>query len=524
MTERGTMFKTLGKIITILNIIGFALVMLVGGTSMYFAKHILDNGYKIEHIGIEINEVDNVRTDALRLIHYVHTFFITQDQTYSSHANKTVASLRQQVHDYWNHNHDDHRIKSQKEARLFEVITGNVEGLVLVNKIIEEFAMAGILDRDKLRRLEGLMYEIEDTAITINKMHLNQIAEWEKNSMETMWKILILYVLFVIGGGVSVLMGHRLLTVKVARPIMEVATATLEFAEGRYNKKVHTDSKTEIGKLYRSFNEMVDKLQEKDDLLRTFNERLGNQVKARTMELEKAHEKLRRTEKIAAVGQIAAGVTHEVRHPLNSLSLSAHELSKEIAGKLGEDSTAYKSARLFNYEINRINSILEEFINFAKFPEPCFYENDINIVIKEVVESMFGSIKEKGVRVELVLDESIPSFKFDARQFKEVLINLFENACKATENGGTVEIGTYMSDNNVMVKVLDTGKGISESVLGKIFSPFFSTDDTGLGLGLPIVQRIIESHGGTINCTSKVNQGTAFEITIPKEIGITALV
>ncbi len=269
---------------------------------------------------------------------------------------------------------------------------------------------------------------------------------------------------------------------------------------------------------------MVDKLQEKDELLRTFNERLAKQVTVRTIELERAHEKLRRSEKIAAVGQIAAGVTHEVRHPLNSLSLSAHELSKEIAGGLGEDSAAYKSARLFNYEINRINNILEEFINFAKFPEPCFYENDINLVIKEVVESMFGSIKEKGVRVELRLTESIPAFKFDARQFKEVLINLFENACKASENGCAVEISTYMSDDNAMIKVRDTGMGISEKVLEKIFSPFFSTADNGLGLGLPIVQRIVESHGGTITCTSIVNQGTAFEITIPIETGVAVLV
>ncbi len=518
------MFKKLGKIITILNVIGFVLVMLVGGTSIFFAKQILDNGYKIEHIGLEINEVDNVRTDALRLIHHIHTFFITQDPAHSTHANKTVASIRKQVRDYWRHNHDNHRIKSQKESRLFGTISENVEGLVLVNNIIEEFTMAGILDRDKLRQLEGLIYEIEDTAITINKMHLNQIAEWEKDSMVTMWKILILYVVFVIGGGVSVLVGHRLLTGKVAKPIMEVATATLEFAEGRYSKRVHTDSKTEIGKLYESFNEMADKLQERDELLRTFNEKLENKVRARTIELEKAHEKLRRTEKIAAVGQIAAGVTHEVRHPLNSLSLSAHELSKEISGKLGEDSPAYKSARLFNFEINRINNILEEFINFAKFPEPRFFNNDINTVIREVVESMFGSLKEKGVKIELLLGEHIPSFKFDARQFKEIFINLSENACKATENGGTVEISTSISGNNVIIKVMDTGKGISDNVLGKIFSPFFSTDDTGLGLGLPIVQKIVESHGGVINCTSKVGYGTKFEITIPTELGAGALV
>jgi signal transduction histidine kinase len=303
---------------------------------------------------------------------------------------------------------------------------------------------------------------------------------------------------------------------------MEVATATLEFAEGRYSKRVHTDSQTEIGKLYEAFNEMADKLQERDELLRTFNEQLENKVRERTIELEKAHEKLRRTEKIAAVGQIAAGVTHEVRHPLNSLALSAHELSKEISGKLGDDSPAYKSSRLFNFEINRINSILEEFINFAKFPEPRFFDNDINKVIREVVD-MFGSLKEKGVSIELLLDESIPSFKFDARQVKEIFINLLENACKATGNGGRVEIKTAIADHNVNIKVRDTGRGISDNVLEKIFSPFFSTDDAGLGLGLPIVQKIVESHGGKIKCNSKVGKGTEFEITLPTEAAVGVL-
>ncbi len=516
------MFKKLGKIITILNVTGFVLVMLVGGTSIYFAKQILDNGYKIEHIGLEINEVDNFRTDALRLIHHVHTFFITKNPVYSAQAYETVASIRKQVHDYEVHKHDNHRVKSQMETRLFGIISRNVEGMVLVSNLIEEFSMAGILDRDKLKQLERFIYEIEDTAIMINKMHLNQIAEWEKDSMATMWKILILYVIFVVGGGVAVLIGHRLLTRKVAKPIMEVATATLEFAEGRYSKRVHTDSKTEIGKLYEAFNEMADKLQERDELLRTFNEKLENKVRERTIELETAHEKLRRTEKIAAVGQIAAGVTHEVRHPLNSLALSAHELSKEISGKLGDDSPAYKSSRLFNFEINRINNILEEFINFAKFPEPRFFDNDINKVIGEVVD-MFGSLKEKGVNIELLLDERIPSFKFDARQVKEIFINLLENACKATENGGRVEIKTAISNHNVMIKVRDTGRGISDNVMEKIFSPFFSTDDAGLGLGLPIVQKIVESHGGKINCSSKVGQGTEFEITLPTEAAVGVL-
>jgi signal transduction histidine kinase len=509
------MFKKLGKIITILNITGFILVMLVGGTSIYLAKKILNNGYKIEHIGLEINEVDNIRTDALRLLHHIHTFFLTKDPLHSNHANKTVARTRKQIYDYRDHQHDSHRIKTGKEIRLFDIIIENVENLVIVNKILEEFSIAGILDSEKLRRLETVIYTIEATAITINKMHLNQIGEWERDSMTTMQEILILYVLFVLGGGIAVLIGHRLLTKKVVKPIMEVATATSEFSKGTYNKRVYTDSQTEIGKLYQSFNEMAEKLQANDEILRQFNDALEKQVKARTIELEKAHEKLRRTEKIAAIGQIAAGVTHEVKHPLNSLSLSAHSLSKEISEKLGADSSAYTSASLFKHEINRINNILEEFIKFARFPEPQLSKNNINDVVKIAVDVVSECARESGVKVDLSLQENIPLFEFDEGQLEEVLINLTQNAIKATEYSGILKISTANSNGKVIIKVSDDGRGIPESELKKIFSPFFSTDETSLGLGLSIVQRIIESHRGKINCTSTVGEGTVFEITLP---------
>jgi len=515
------MFKNLGKIITVLNVIGFILVMLVGGTSIFLSNHIFKNGHKIEHISLEINDIDNMRTDALRILHHIHSFFINQEEVYSNHANRTVANIRKQVYEYNKHKHEKHRIKTVKELRLFEIITGNVEKLVIVSKILEDFSMSRILDNEKLRFLEALTYEIEATAITINKMHLNQIAAWEKDSMETMWQILILYLIFMLGGGVSVIVGHRLLTKKVAKPIMEVATATLEFSKGTYNKRVHTDSKTEIGKLYQSFNEMAEKLQQNDELLRKFNETLENKVKERTTALEKAHEKIRRTEKIAAVGQIAAGVTHEIRHPLNSLSLSAHELSKEIADSLGTESSAYKSARLFNFEINRINNILEEFINFAKFPESKFFENNINDVVNEVAELMTENLNEKGIRINLFLDNNISDINFDARQFKEVLINLFENACKASKNGDSIEVKTVMSEDRVTIRISDTGSGISDKLREKIFSPFFSTNENGLGLGLPIVQKIIESHGGTLTFKSRIGEGTEFAITLPmKNAGV----
>ena len=129
------------------------------------------------------------------------------------------------------------------------------------------------------------------------------------------------------------------------------------------------------------------------------------------------------------------------------------------------------------------------------------------------------SAKNSKVTLNLSLRENIPPAKFDARQFKEVLINLSQNAIKAMKDGGTLEIKSSLTGDNIIINVSDTGEGIPEKNYDKIFSPFFSTKEGGLGLGLSIVQRIVESHGGKINCISQVGKGTAFEILIPVERG-----
>lgn len=144
-------------------------------------------------------------------------------------------------------------------------------------------------------------------------------------------------------------------------------------------------------------------------------------------------------------------------------------------------------------------------------------QNDINQIIKEVTTFISPNSKEIGVTIELSLSGSIPVFKFDRPQIKEVLMNLSQNAVHAMPHGGVLKIITSMRDNNVVVEVSDTGIGISEKNMDKIFTPFFSTKDGGLGLGLAIVQRIIEGHGGSISCSSKVGEGTVFEIVLPVE-------
>jgi signal transduction histidine kinase len=521
------MLKTLGKSITIANAIAFVVVVLVGGVSIFFTKNILQNAYKIGKLSNDIIEIDSIHSEAYRLVLSIHHFLIDQDELYSEQAIESISTLKEKVEHYRDEEIEVSHGDENYEIKYLNTMLEDIKSLKVVQEYFEEFLKTQTFDKDTLIEMEEFAYDLESTADKINKIHTDKIKIYIDESLISMWFILFIYLVFIAIGGLTIYAGHLALVRKVVNPIKHLAEATIDFANGTLDKRVNTDSQNEIGQLYESFNKMAAKLQENDEELRKFNEELESKVKERTLELEEANEQLQvtqlaliRTEKIAAVGQIAAGVTHEIKNPLNSLSINAQMLMKELADKFGMESDSYESASLIKSEINRINNILEEFIKFAKFPRPQFFVNNINQVIKEVVDLISSGASELGVNINLALQDNIDEFKFDARQLKEVLINLSQNSIKAIHEGGDLNINSSGANGNVIIKISDTGEGIPEKNMEKVFTPFFSTKAGGMGLGLPIVQRIIESHGGKISCESTVGAGTTFEIILPMMDGV----
>ena len=521
------MIKKLGRNITIINTIALFGVVLVGGVSLFLAQNILHNTYKVEGISKDIVTVASIHTDAYRLVLSIHHFLIDPDEVYSKEAIELIPKIKKKVEDYKSAELKELHKGKNLEIELLDVILKDIKELQDVTQFFEEFLRTKTFEKERLEGLEEIVYELERTTRKINEVHLDKIAQWQRESLLTMWIIIIFYVAFLTIGLGSVYAGHRLLSKNVINPIKELASATIEFSEGTFDKRVHTDSKTEIGLLYQSFNKMADKIQEHHEFLRRFNEELERKVKERTHELQQANEQLRkaqdaliRTEKIAAVGQVATGVTHEIKTPLNSLSINIQMLMKEVKDKCGPDACKfYEVANIIQYEVKRINNILDNFVGFAKFPEPKFMLNDMNQIVKEVAMFISPAAKEVGVTINLSLSEGIPAFKFDRPQIKEVLMNLSQNAVHAMPHGGVLKITTSMRNNTVVTNVSDTGIGIPDKNIDKIFTLFFSTKDRGLGLGLAIVQRIVEGHGGKISCSSKVGEGTSFEIVLPIERG-----
>lgn len=520
------MLRKLGKSITIVNAAAFTVVILIGGISIYLTQQILRSAYKTKGISEDIIAIDSIHADTYHLIRNLHHFLLEEDDFSSQEAMTLINKLRSTIEEYKAHELHEETGKEKDEVNQLDIMLDDIRNLEKVKTLVEEFKAKGTYDSDTLIGLEQHAYEIEETSNLINRIHMIKINKLVDDSLTKMWQIFLIYLLFASIGGISIYAGHRLLLKNVVLPIRELSSATIEFAGGTYDKRVYTDSVSEIGLLYQSFNKMAERLQENDEFLRKFNEELEKKVIERTQELQQTNEELKktqdaliRTERIAAVGQIAAGVTHEIKNPLNSLSINTQMLIKEFSEKFGKDSSAFESASLIKHEINRINNILEEFVKFAKFPEPRFFDNDINQVIREVADLISESAREENVKVTLSLCETMPVIKFDARQFKEVIINLSQNAIRSMPDGGKLEIRTALADKNIIIDIIDTGEGIREANLEKIFKPFYSTREKGLGLGLPIVQRIIESHGGTISCNSEPGTGTIFKIILPVERG-----
>lgn len=224
------------------------------------------------------------------------------------------------------------------------------------------------------------------------------------------------------------------------------------------------------------------------------------------------------TERWAAIGKMAAKVAHEIRNPLSSMSLNAELLEDEV-GSYAEVDTVEAMALLkaIIAEIDRVTSLTEEYLQFSRLPESRLVKNDLRQVVKELCEFMHHELRQKKIEFECHVQEQLPEFGFDRVQMRRALINIVRNAIEAMPKGGKLKLWVETQASNAVIHIEDTGSGIPREVLEKIFDPFFTTKDFGTGLGLAVVQQIIDEHGGKISCHSQIGEGTRFSITLPMD-------
>ena len=237
------------------------------------------------------------------------------------------------------------------------------------------------------------------------------------------------------------------------------------------------------------------------------------QLKASYTELKVSKDDLMRSEKLAYTGRIAASIAHEIRNPLTNVFMSVQQLKKSDTIK----QESFKHVGIVERNIERINLLITELLNCARPAKLNFQLYDVHKVLRDALESVKSKISLQKIKVAKDFGSKLPILKIDREQIERAFLNLITNAVEAMPAGGRLNLTTELKGNFFLIKIQDTGKGIPEKDLIKIFDPFFSTKVQGVGLGLSICYGIIVSHRGTIEVESKLRKGSAFIVSLPCE-------
>jgi PAS domain S-box-containing protein len=228
-------------------------------------------------------------------------------------------------------------------------------------------------------------------------------------------------------------------------------------------------------------------------------------------ERKRLEEELLRNERLANLGKMMAHISHEIKNPLVTIGGFAGQLERQTA--LPED--ARHRLKLIRQEVQRLEKFLADLTTFTRGMQPQKTKGDLLALVREVAELMEASFKERGVVFELQTLQPVPEFLYDSGQMRQVFLNLFKNAVEAMPQGGRLTVTAAVAGPELVLKVADTGQGITPENLRKLFTPFFSTKEGGTGLGLTICRGLIAQHQGEISLDSEVNRGTTCTIRLP---------
>lgn len=229
-------------------------------------------------------------------------------------------------------------------------------------------------------------------------------------------------------------------------------------------------------------------------------------------EIRDLQERVRRSERLASLGRLAAGVAHEIRNPLSSIRGFAQFFQNRFKGQEKEQEYASVMVR----EVDRLNRVITELLDFARPKEPHRELHSAVEILEQTLKVLESELAKKNIAVEKKLEASLPRIWVDRDQLSQALLNLLLNALESMEEAGKIRISMESAGAEVLaISISDTGRGIPKEDLERVFEPFFSTKRKGTGLGLAIVHQIVESHKGEIKVESRAGEGTTFRITLP---------
>ena len=251
------------------------------------------------------------------------------------------------------------------------------------------------------------------------------------------------------------------------------------------------------------------------DRLTLANKKLNDYIE----KLKESQEQLIHADKLTSVGQLAASIAHEVNNPLSGILVYTQLLQKKLADGSVSTETAQEYLSKMEFELIRSTRMVRNLLNFARQSPPSFSKIDLNAVVNRAYELAANAAKKQRIETTKELDESLPQMEGDFDQLLQVCTNLILNAVQAMPGGGKLTLRSSYADGRFKVEVQDTGGGISEDNMKKLFTPFFTTKQEikGVGLGLAISYDIVQRHHGSINVESREGQGSVFTLDLPAQ-------
>jgi signal transduction histidine kinase len=327
----------------------------------------------------------------------------------------------------------------------------------------------------------------------------------------------IFSLMFSLGTVATIILGY-LLAQSIARPILQLRAVSQAVAGGELEQSTNIRRSDEIGELASAFDTMTVRLKERTDEAA----QLYAETVQRNTELAEINERLQTTqaqlvqsEKLASVGQLTAGIVHDVKNPLAVIKGVAEELHEEI----GLDPSTRGKLTSIRENATRASTIVTDLLKFARQSTPELHRRDIRETVRSALRLTEYLTRKGNIEVTMKLPDLPVRVTYDAQQIEQVLINLITNAVQAMPGGGKLTLSLKETEQGVRIDVTDTGYGIRKENLSRIFDPFFTTkpEGEGTGLGLSISFGIVSRHGGKIEVDSKVGVGTTFSVVLPEE-------
>ena len=358
-------------------------------------------------------------------------------------------------------------------SRLFEaLLSGNSER---ADRLASELVK---VEADTASRLRAVRSKAETAVERLDQAAILR----EQRALQLL--LLLSFATLCVGAGISIY-AQRML-----RPLKLVTERAKSVAAGDLTPKVAVDDGSEIGELAGTFEKMVGAIRD-------------------------ARSEVVQSERLAAIGKMAAHITHEIRNPLSAMSLNLELLESELSEGAVDDAALEKRelVKAIKAEAQRLARLSEQYLSLARRPSPTLANESISELLAELVEFLGVEMRRAKVHVSLVVESDAPDVPLDESLARQAFLNLMRNAREAMQDGGNLTISVKKgADLGVEVLIEDDGPGIPDAVRASVFDPFFTTKERGTGLGLAVTREIVEAHGGTISCSPRLPRGTTFRL------------